>query len=194
MKAFGIALTGLAVAIGSSVALAAPAAGPPKDDAAVQRALDEEMARATKELRLGTEGPPYYVGYTLTDVDRSHVGARLGAVVSDDHHPTRTVRVEVRVGSPDEDNTNFRDAGGFGARGYAAVSREDDVTGLRRDLWELTDHEYKHALESLARKKAGKSVDLVVLNHEDHWLSHSDTRLQMLQATMDFLLKNNPPT
>ena len=45
-----------------------------------------------------------------------------------------------------------------------------------------------------ALKKAGKSVELVVLNHEDHWLSHSDTRLQMLQATMDFLLKNNPPT
>jgi dipeptidyl aminopeptidase/acylaminoacyl peptidase len=44
-----------------------------------------------------------------------------------------------------------------------------------------------------ALHKAGKDVQLVVLNHEDHWLSRSDTRLQMLQATMDFLLKNNPP-
>ena len=43
-----------------------------------------------------------------------------------------------------------------------------------------------------ALKKAGKPYDLVVLNHEDHWLSHGDTRLQMLQATMDFLAKNNP--
>jgi dipeptidyl aminopeptidase/acylaminoacyl peptidase len=43
-----------------------------------------------------------------------------------------------------------------------------------------------------ALKRAGKSVDLVVLSHEDHWLSHGDTRLQMLQATMDFLAKNNP--
>jgi hypothetical protein len=33
---------------------------------------------------------------------------------------------------------------------------------------------------------------LVVLNHEDRWLSHGDTRLQMLQATMDFLANNNP--
>ena len=39
---------------------------------------------------------------------------------------------------------------------------------------------------------AGKPYQLVVLNHEDHWLSRSDTRLQMLQATMDFLQKNNP--
>jgi dipeptidyl aminopeptidase/acylaminoacyl peptidase len=43
-----------------------------------------------------------------------------------------------------------------------------------------------------ALKKAGKPYDFVVLNHEDHWLSRSDTRLQMLQATMDFLAKNNP--
>jgi dipeptidyl aminopeptidase/acylaminoacyl peptidase len=43
-----------------------------------------------------------------------------------------------------------------------------------------------------ALKKAGKPYEFVVLNHEDHWLSRSDTRLQMLQATMDFLAKNNP--
>ncbi|HEY2709052.1 MAG TPA: S9 family peptidase [Caulobacteraceae bacterium] len=43
-----------------------------------------------------------------------------------------------------------------------------------------------------ALTKAGKNVQLVVLAHEDHWLSHSDTRLQMLQATMDFVQKNNP--
>ena len=43
-----------------------------------------------------------------------------------------------------------------------------------------------------ALKKAGKPYDFVILNHEDHWLSRSDTRLQMLQATMDFLAKNNP--
>jgi dipeptidyl aminopeptidase/acylaminoacyl peptidase len=43
-----------------------------------------------------------------------------------------------------------------------------------------------------ALRKAGKDVQLVVLNHEDHWLSRGATRLQMLQATMDFLQKNNP--
>ena len=44
-----------------------------------------------------------------------------------------------------------------------------------------------------ALAKAGKPYDLVILNHEDHWLSQADTRLQMLQATIDFLEKNNPP-
>jgi dipeptidyl aminopeptidase/acylaminoacyl peptidase len=43
-----------------------------------------------------------------------------------------------------------------------------------------------------ALKRAGKPAEMVVLDHEDHWLSHGDTRLQMLRATMDFLAKNNP--
>jgi dipeptidyl aminopeptidase/acylaminoacyl peptidase len=44
-----------------------------------------------------------------------------------------------------------------------------------------------------ALQRAGKSVRLVTMKHEDHWLSRSETRLQMLQATVDFLKTNNPP-
>jgi dipeptidyl aminopeptidase/acylaminoacyl peptidase len=44
-----------------------------------------------------------------------------------------------------------------------------------------------------ALKHAGKPVQLVTMKHEDHWLSRSETRLQMLQATVDFLKANNPP-
>ena len=44
-----------------------------------------------------------------------------------------------------------------------------------------------------ALRHAQKSVDLVVLDHEDHWLSRSETRLQMLKATVAFLQAHNPP-
>lgn len=44
-----------------------------------------------------------------------------------------------------------------------------------------------------ALRRAGKSVSLVTMKHEDHWLSRGETRLQMLQATVDFLKANNPP-
>jgi dipeptidyl aminopeptidase/acylaminoacyl peptidase len=44
-----------------------------------------------------------------------------------------------------------------------------------------------------ALRRANKQVELVTLKHEDHWLSRSETRLQMLQATVDFLRANNPP-
>ena len=44
-----------------------------------------------------------------------------------------------------------------------------------------------------AMKRARKVVELVPLRHEDHWLSRSETRLQMLQASVEFLRTNNPP-
>jgi dipeptidyl aminopeptidase/acylaminoacyl peptidase len=44
-----------------------------------------------------------------------------------------------------------------------------------------------------ALKRAGKPVTMVTMKHEDHWLSRGETRLQMLQTTVDFLKANNPP-
>jgi dipeptidyl aminopeptidase/acylaminoacyl peptidase len=43
-----------------------------------------------------------------------------------------------------------------------------------------------------ALKDAGKPVELLRLDGEDHWLSRSKTRLQMLKATVAFVEKYNP--
>jgi dipeptidyl aminopeptidase/acylaminoacyl peptidase len=56
----------------------------------------------------------------------------------------------------------------------------------------VVPYEQSQAMLS-ALKRAGKPVTLVTLKHEDHWLSRSETRLQMLQAAVDFLKANNPP-
>ena len=37
-----------------------------------------------------------------------------------------------------------------------------------------------------AMKHAKKDVEMVTLKNEDHWLSHSETRLQMLQVVSGF--------
>ena len=44
-----------------------------------------------------------------------------------------------------------------------------------------------------AMKHAHKEVELVPLKNEDHWLSRSETRLQMLQSSIAFLRTHNPP-
>jgi dipeptidyl aminopeptidase/acylaminoacyl peptidase len=43
-----------------------------------------------------------------------------------------------------------------------------------------------------ALKDAGKPYELVVLKAEDHWLSRSETRKQMLNAVVGFVEKHNP--
>ena len=44
-----------------------------------------------------------------------------------------------------------------------------------------------------AMKRAKKDVEMVTLKKEDHWLSRSETRLQMLQSSVAFLRAHNPP-
>jgi dipeptidyl aminopeptidase/acylaminoacyl peptidase len=44
-----------------------------------------------------------------------------------------------------------------------------------------------------ALKRAGKPHELLVMRGEDHWLSRGATRQEMLQATMAFVEKHNPP-
>ena len=53
------------------------------------------------------------------------------------------------------------------------------------------ERESRNMAEAL--KRAGKPVELLTLPGEDHWLSHSQTRLQMLTATVTFLEASNPP-
>jgi len=43
-----------------------------------------------------------------------------------------------------------------------------------------------------ALSRAHKNVSFVALKHEDHWLSRSETRLQMLTAMVRFLNEHNP--
>lgn len=48
-------------------------------------------------------------------------------------------------------------------------------------------------LMAAALKKAGKPVEFVTLDAEDHWLSRGETRLRMLTAVAAFIEKHNPP-
>jgi len=44
-----------------------------------------------------------------------------------------------------------------------------------------------------ALRMAGKAVELVTLDAEDHWLSKSATRLKMLERSSEFIRRFNPP-
>lgn len=44
-----------------------------------------------------------------------------------------------------------------------------------------------------ALRAAGKPVEMITLPGEDHWLSRSATRLAMLEASVGFVMKHNPP-
>jgi predicted Zn-dependent protease len=127
----------------------ASAAAPVSPDASVKRALTEELARSTSSLRLGDEPRPYYIAYTVSDLDQATVGATLGAVTAAHAYRARVLRTDLRVGEHAFDNSNFEG----GAR-VETIPMEDDYPALRRELWLRTDEAYKAAIETLARKRA----------------------------------------
>jgi len=93
----------------------------------------------------------------------------------------------------------FMGATGAGDATLAAISparladRDDIPILLIHGAEDTTVPFVQSQLMADALKRAGKTVELVTLKHEDHYLSHGDTRLQMLQATIDFLARYNPP-
>jgi len=119
------------------------------DPAAVQKAMRDEIARSTSDLRLGDEARPFYVAYTISDLDQATVSATFGAVTAAHGFKSRVLRTDLRVGDASFDNTNFE----AGAR-VDTLPLEDDYPALRRELWLRTDEAYKAALETLARKRA----------------------------------------
>ena len=140
----------------AAAATGAPAggAGSPSrvrvDDAALEKAMRDELARSTAQLHLGEEPRPYYLAYTISDVDQASVSATLGAVTSQIDFQARMLRTDVRVGDSRFDNSNFEGGGGR----VESLPIEDDYAALRRELWLRTDEAYKNAVETLARKRS----------------------------------------
>jgi TldD protein len=123
------------------------------DDAVVEKAMRDELGRTMGDLRMGDEPKPYYVAYTVSDLDQSMVSAILGAVTSQTDFRARMLRTDLRVGDQSFDNGNFEGGGGR----VESLPIEDDYATLRRELWLRTDEAYKSAVETLARKRSAGS-------------------------------------
>lgn len=147
-------------------AAAAPVAEAPVDESTgrLLQALKQELGRSMSRLRLKGYEAPYFISYTLRDVEVRESTGKFGAVFGRDHDRQRVVRVEVRVGSYDLDNTSVEesDAEGDMVLSLTEVSKDapldqarvEDLDSLRGALWLLTDQKYKQALAAYARKRA----------------------------------------
>ncbi len=138
------------------------------DDDAVRQALARptvaalvtEMERAMAGLRLPQRQPPYYVAYTLLDVEQRLVVGQLGTIIQSQHHRGRTLHPEVRVGSPVLDNSYAGGEGGMGVESFGqALVLDDDETALRTAIWTATDGAYRAATSALEQKTTQRASE-----------------------------------
>ncbi|MCY3837160.1 MAG: metallopeptidase TldD-related protein [Gammaproteobacteria bacterium] len=126
------------------------------DEDALMQALRAELERSLDELQMEDMEKPYFVAYTVHDTERLGAAASFGALLPSSESRSRRLSVEVRVGDPLFDNTNFRSMGSFspGFGGGRAIPLKDNVVEIRRQVWLATDAAYKQALQQLANKRA----------------------------------------
>lgn len=119
-------------------------------------AMSDELARSMKSLKIEDMERPYYLEYSILDKWTAEVEAGFGSLTKSTESHNRELKVELRVGDYQLDNTGFLSRSSMfasGGGGSRSTVLEDDYNAIRHDLWLATDSAYKQALEQLAAKK-----------------------------------------
>jgi predicted Zn-dependent protease len=122
--------------------------------------MARELQRNKADLSVPDYPAPYYLSYQIRETRVQGVRARFGAEIQRSSQGVRLLYVDVRVGSPDLDNsedpypeftTSMR------TPMYQFVAPVDDNTeALEKILWLATDTKYKEAVASYLKIKAQK--------------------------------------
>ncbi|MGB0590100.1 MAG: TldD/PmbA family protein [Myxococcota bacterium] len=119
-------------------------------------AMTAELSRAMTQLGDDQYPAPYYVSYTVHDLQTHRIAAKQGAMLLDDVDRTRDAYVDVRVGDYAFDNSEDEQAEWAEAPDFEplrSVPLADSPTAIQHALWLLTDLRYKQAASSYLRLK-----------------------------------------
>ncbi len=144
MAAFGSRPTSAQEKTEEALSSAAAAASDP-----ILQAMREELDRSKANLKMENIAPPYYIEYSVIDLDEYDAEAAFGALRQKQRSHGRSARVVVRVGDYKQDSYY-----GPGTGFVDLVPLDNDPIALRHQLWLATDLAYKSASQALAAKKA----------------------------------------
>ncbi len=132
------------------------------DENPIIRAMNDEISRSIKSLKIDNLEIPYYIEYRVSLKESYNVSASLGALTQSGCNKSAKLTVNLRVGNYKSDNSNFLD---FSAFFFGSDDDEEtfvsrtipldlDYASLRRELWLSTDAAYKQAVEVYSKKIA----------------------------------------
>ena len=136
------------LALPLGMAQSAPAAKPASDDP-VLRAMLSELERSKEKLQLKEMQRPYYIEYSLNELQFYSADATFGALRLEQGRSARLLRAVVRIGNYSDDSFF-----GQGEGHIELVPQENDELALRHMIWLATDSAYKSALEALTLKQS----------------------------------------
>jgi predicted Zn-dependent protease len=124
-------------------------------------ALNAELKRAMSSL--GSDGSgaaqqpkPYFLSYAAADAEQVAIAAQYGAIVNSNQRRLREVDVQVRLGSPAEDNTHGDHR--TSALTTMPLPLTDDPSAIARSLWYASNRGYARALDGYLKVKTEQQV------------------------------------
>jgi TldD protein len=123
---------------------------PPVKDVRLD-ALTDEMNRSLKDLKLPGHAAPYFVSYTLKEIDEATLSSCLGSNPLLDHLRYRVLLPQVRLGSYELDSSWPVTTQTVT---ITPMTTDDDYKAIRRSTWLSTDNAYKAGVQLFEWKKA----------------------------------------
>lgn len=122
----------------------------------LHRAFTQLGKQATATTEADKQLPPYFISYSVADASSVSIRAQFGAVVDSSANHARIADVQIRLGSPDLDNTHGNHRGT--AVNTLQLPLVDDRAALSRSLWLATNTGYGIALDNYLRVKTEAEV------------------------------------
>ncbi len=180
MKSKNIVALALTLALNfqstSLVCLAEESSAPQSSTPAVNQApnsplmesMSSELKRSFDKLKSHGDAPLYYLGYRLYDTTTVTISGEYGALTQEvEPVRSRYLSVDVRVGTPELDNTHkIREQGYMSSMGSSSFRKdvnipiEDNDLALRQALWQQTDQSYKEAQQQFSRVVANRDINV----------------------------------
>lgn len=128
-----------------------------RHDLSVLTAMEQELNRSMKELKLEDYDKPYFISYLIKENTVNQIMAKFGSLILSERSKTRKLFVDVRVGDYQLDNSvNGKSGSSSSYKRSSLLPIENDIDAIRAVIWQITDDTYKKSLTQYFNKKAKK--------------------------------------
>lgn len=125
-------------------------------------AMDKEMKRSMKKLKIKNSPRPYFVKYIIEDVERYRISGDYGVIKNESETRNRYYHVEVRIEDYTFDQTVHPAEKSYDPSRFEYVKEirnipfpmENDEKAIRNALWLHTDLVFKQAVNEYSAKLA----------------------------------------
>jgi predicted Zn-dependent protease len=153
--------------------------------------LGQELDRNFRILKEKADPPPYFIAYSVVEIERMVMAASRGALITQNSGHGRYLDVSVRVGSPKLDN--YHRIQGEVPRFTAGVpvALDDNAAAIRSRVWQETDRVYRQAAQRLVTLKTSTQVKPAAEDSSDDFSAeepsvHSDPLVRLKPPAADW--------